>query len=155
METRLVIDASVWVSWFTESDVNYSVSRRWMERYLTAGGLLLAPTLLLVEVAAAISRRVGQPEVARKTVKELFQVSAMRFISPTAALFWAEVEVAADLQLRAGDASYVALARQLNIPLVSWDREQLQKAGSLIATYTPGNYPFQGAPSPSLDNYPL
>jgi hypothetical protein len=63
--------------------------------------------------------------------------------------------MAADLQLRAGDASYVTLARQLNIPLVSWDREQLQKAGSLIATCTPGNYPFQDVPLPSLDNPPL
>jgi predicted nucleic acid-binding protein len=146
METKLVIDASVWVSWFSKSDVNYSASRRWMEQYLTAGGLLLAPTFLLVEVAAAISRRIGQPEVARETVKELFQVPAMRFISPTAALFWAEVEIAADLQLRAGDATYVALARQLNIPLVSWDREQLQKAASLIATYSPSDYPFQNVP---------
>ncbi len=142
METIVVIDASVWVSWFTESDVNYSVSRRWMERYLTAGGLLLAPTFLLVEVAAAISRRIGQPEIARQTVKELFQVPAMRFISPTAALFWAAIELAADLQLRAGDTTYVALACQLNRPLVSWDREQLEKASNFTATYTPGNYPF-------------
>ena len=37
---------------------------------------------------------------------------------------------------------YVALAHQLNIPLVSWDKEQIQKASSLITTYTPENYIF-------------
>jgi predicted nucleic acid-binding protein len=58
-------------------------------------------------------------------------------------LIQAAVEVATDLQLRAGDAIYVALAHQLNIPLVSWDREQLQRAESLVSTYTPDNYTFQ------------
>ena len=58
-------------------------------------------------------------------------------------LVWAAVEVAADLKLRTGDATYVAVAHQLNIPLVSWDKEQLQRAGSLVSTYTPDNYTFQ------------
>jgi predicted nucleic acid-binding protein len=52
------------------------------------------------------------------------------------------VDVAINLQLRAGDAIYVALARQLNIPLISWDKEQLQKASTIITTYTPDTYTF-------------
>ena len=53
------------------------------------------------------------------------------------------VDIASDLQLRAGDATYVAVAYKLKIPLVSWDKEQLQRGGNLIATYTPGTYPFE------------
>jgi len=34
-----------------------------------------------------------------------------------------------------------ALAQQLNIPLVSWDKEQLRKASNLLTTYTPDTYP--------------
>jgi len=55
----------------------------------------------------------------------------------------AAVTIAADLQLRAGDATYVAVAHQLNIPLISWDKKQLQRAESLVSTYTPDNYAFQ------------
>ena len=45
--------------------------------------------------------------------------------------------MAADHQLRGADAFYVAVAAQLNIPLVSWDREQLQRASALITTTMP------------------
>jgi predicted nucleic acid-binding protein len=45
--------------------------------------------------------------------------------------------LAADLQLRGPDATYVAVAHHLNIPLVTWDKEQLHRAARLIATSTP------------------
>ena len=60
-----------------------------------------------------------------------------------AALVQAAVEVATNLQLRAGDSTYVALAHQLHIPLISWDKEQLQRARTLVATYAPGDYALQ------------
>ncbi len=142
MGATVVVDASVWVSWFISEDVNHHASIVWIERYITEGGIIAAPAFLLIEVAAAVSRQARQPAVGRGTVRDLYHVRAMRFTSPDPLLFWTAVEVAADLQLRAGDAIYVALARQSNIPLVSWDREQLQRARSLIATYTPNDYPF-------------
>ncbi len=155
MDESVVVDASVWVSAFMSNDVNHLASRLWIERYISEGGLIVAPTFLMIEVAAAVSRQARQSAAGRGAVKSLYYVPAIRWRSPDSASFWAEVEMAADLQLRAGDASYVTLARQLNIPLVSWDREQLQKAGSLVATYTPSNYPFQDVPLPSFDNPPL
>ena len=69
------------------------------------------------------------------------------------ALVQAAVDAATDLQLRAGDAIYVALAHQMNIPLVSWDKEQLQRARSLIATYTPENYVFPDDSEKSNDGH--
>ena len=36
-------------------------------------------------------------------------------------------DVAADLRLRGADATYVAAAQELNLPLVSWDREQIER----------------------------
>ena len=54
-----------------------------------------------------------------------------------ATLVQVAVNVAADLQLRAGDAIYVAAARKMNIPLVSWDKEQLAKGEyQLTGLYT-------------------
>ena len=142
MSTTVVVDASVWVSWLITSDVNHESSLLWIVRYLAEGGLLVAPALMLIEVAAAISRQLRDSNLARETVKNLSDAREIRIDSMDTTLIWAAVEVATNLQLRAGDATYVALAHQLNIPLVSWDKEQLQRAGSLVATYTPCEYVF-------------
>ncbi len=48
-------------------------------------------------------------------------------------------KIAANHQLRGADALYVAVAAQLNIPLVSWDKEHLSRASNLITTYTPAS----------------
>ena len=60
MDEKVVVDASVWVSSLQQQDVNHAARRLWMEKCITQGGLLIAPTVLLIEVAAAISRRTGE-----------------------------------------------------------------------------------------------
>jgi predicted nucleic acid-binding protein len=142
MDATVVIDASVWVSRLVHQDTNHYASRLWVTRYIAAGGFLVAPTLLVIEVAASISRQTGQLALAKAEAKNLYSIPSIRLMPLDSELVWAAVEVAADLQLRTGDATYVAIAHQLNIPLVSWDKEQLQRAGSIITTYTPGTYTF-------------
>lgn len=142
MGAVVVVDASVWVSRLVPQDVNHDASRLWLERYIIEGGLLVAPALLLIEVAAAISRQTGQSALSKQAVRYLQYVRAMRFVPLDSTVAETAVEVAADLQLRAGDATYVAVARLLSIPLVSWDREQVERSKSVTATYTPGSYTF-------------
>src|SRR5712692_10564350 len=114
MDVSVVVDASVWASGFIDRDVNNNTSRLWLQRYITEGGIIVAPTFLLIELAAAVSRQAGQPTVGLSAVRDVFYIRAMHFQSPNPPLFWAAVEIAAGLPLRAGDAIYVALARQLN-----------------------------------------
>ncbi|MSQ13676.1 MAG: hypothetical protein EXR47_06065 [Dehalococcoidia bacterium] len=45
--------------------------------------------------------------------------------------------VASTLRLRGADAVYVALARRLGMPLVTWDREQRGRVAPTICTMTP------------------
>ena len=142
MSVSLVVDASVWVSWLRPIDINHDPSFIWMERYFAKGGFLVAPAFLLVEVAASISRQTGQVMRAREAINQLRAISKIQIIAMDSALVQAAVDVAINLQLRAGDAIYVALAHQLNVPLVSWDKEQLQKASTTITTYTPATYVF-------------
>ena len=113
-----------------------------MERCIAKSGLLVAPAILLVEVAASISRQTGQVMRAREAINQLRAISKIQIATMDSVLMQAAVDVAINLQLRAGDAIYVALAHQLNVPLVSWDKEQLQKASTIITTYTPATYVF-------------
>jgi len=45
--------------------------------------------------------------------------------------------VAANLGLRGADAVYIALAQQLGVTLVTWDREQLTRGAAMVLTRTP------------------
>jgi predicted nucleic acid-binding protein len=140
MEKAVVVDASVWVSRLIPSDVNYDASHLWMEQYKTTKKLMVSPAILLIEVAAAISRQTGRPELAKEAISNLNGLSTIRIIPLDDKLLHLSINIAADLQLRAADAIYVAVALELNIPLVSWDKEQLRKASGRLTTYTPDTY---------------
>jgi predicted nucleic acid-binding protein len=143
MDGSVVIDASVLVSWIVSNDANHDDSHFWMKRYRAIGGLLIAPAFAMIEVAAAIARQSRQPALAKAATKDLYLVRTLRIVPLDTILVRSAVDVASDLQLRAGDATYVAVAYNLKIPLVSWDKEQLQRGGNLITTYTPSTYPFE------------
>lgn len=143
MPVKVVIDASVWVSQLMTDDAHHKASKIWAEQFTDSGSILVMPAFLLIEVAASVSRVTGQPDPSRAAIAKINGSSAMEIIDIDSPLIQASVNVAADLRLRAGDATYVALAYQLNIPLVSWDKEQLERASSLITTYTPESYIFE------------
>ncbi len=142
MHPTLVVDASVVVSQASSHESRHKESTDWLDLYLSADGLLIEPALILVEVASAISRQTGQTMLAQHIVQTLNQSATFSIVPLDAALLDEAVRMASNLGLRAGDAIYVALAHQLGIPLVSWDKEQLQRSSGLIETYTPDNYPF-------------
>ena len=142
MYASVVLDASVWVSWLRPSDINHGASKIWLDQYIARDGLLVEPALLLIEVAASISRQTGQAMRAKEAINTLRSISKIQIVPLDSVLVQVAVDTAIDLQLRAGDSIYVALAHRLNIPLVSWDKEQLQRARSLIVTFTPDSYVF-------------
>ncbi|CAN5628687.1 hypothetical protein BH23CHL4_BH23CHL4_03380 [soil metagenome] len=45
--------------------------------------------------------------------------------------------VALGVGIRGSDVIYVALAQRLELPLVTWHREQLERAGQIIEVLTP------------------
>ena len=55
---------------FHPKDPHHQASRHWLEQYVASGDLLVAPMLFLAEVAGAISRGTGEPDLARRAVEE-------------------------------------------------------------------------------------
>jgi predicted nucleic acid-binding protein len=143
MNVSVVIDASVLVSWFVTYDANHDASYQWMKRYRAIRGLLVVPSFAIIEVAAAIARQSRQSALAKAAIKDMYSVSTLRIAPLDSILVHSAVDIASDLQMRAGDATYVAVAYKLKIPLVSWDKEQLQRGSGLLTTYNPGTYPFE------------
>ncbi len=132
-----VVDASVWVSRLVPQDAHHGASRRWLEARGAAGDLLVAPVLLLAEVAGAVARRTGAPELGHRAVEGLLRFPNLRLVSLDRRLGREMGRLAADLRLRGADAAYVAVAAHLGLPLVTWDQEQALRAASHIPVRTP------------------
>lgn len=132
----IVVDASVIIGALLSGDEHYVRSRDWLGQYLLAGGQIIAPTILLSEVAGAITRRTSEVYGAL-AVDGLRNLSSLKLHQITRKLALESAELAIDLGLRGADAIYVAVASRLNIPLVSWDREHLERAALRITVYQP------------------
>jgi predicted nucleic acid-binding protein len=133
----VVIDASVWVAFFLRMDVSHAASYQWIDQHTAKGGIIVAPAILLTEVAAAISRRLGQPQTAINAANTIEQLSSTQVLPMDSILMQEATNIAATLRLRGADAIYVAVAKQLNIPLLTWDTEQLTRPVGVITTMTP------------------
>ncbi len=133
----IVVDATVWVSRLVRQDVFHQQSRHWLNAHTAAGGRLVAPLLLPAEVSGAVSRRTGDPTLARRAVASLLRVSSLRLVPLDPQLGRAAADLAADLGLRGADAVYVATAHALHLPLLTWDEDQRDRAGRVIAVFSP------------------
>jgi predicted nucleic acid-binding protein len=132
-----VIDASVMVSILHPPDVFHGVSRQWFVRHLNAGGTLIAPYLLLSEVAGVISRETRNPDLGLQAIHWLEALPELTLFPVDAALSFQAAEIAASLALRGADAQYVALAAQHGLPLITWDRQQRERSSQRIDAQQP------------------
>lgn len=133
----IVVDASVWLSFLVESDVNHAASRRWLSELLATGEAIAAPILLPAEVGGAIARQTGRPDLGLKTIDRLLGIPNLRLVSLDHGLGIQAARLAATQRLRGADAVYVAVAVALGVPLVSWDKEQLARAQDVVVAAAP------------------
>ncbi len=118
-------------------DAHHAVTRRWLEGWVNDGGHVVAPLLLLAEVGGAIARQTGRVSLGRRAVADILGDPTVDLISIDRPLAEDAARLAADLRLRGADAIYVAVAPRLAVPLLTWDREQAERARGVVATRTP------------------
>jgi predicted nucleic acid-binding protein len=133
----IVVDASVWVSRLIPQDIFHDFSRSWLQYCLSNGEDLVAPILLAMEVAGAVSRRTGDADLAKRTLRQMMSSGIVRFLPIDHRLGQSAADLASDLGLRGADAAYVAAAYLLGIPLVTWDREQRLRSHGVVIALTP------------------
>lgn len=133
----VVIDTSVWVSRVLTWDRNNAAAQAWVQQYLLGRGRLTAPALLVTEVAAAVSRQTKLPTLAHQIATHLYSMPGMNLTPVDQQLINTATDLAANLGLRGADSLFVALAQQLSIPLVTFDKEQLTRPAGIITTVRP------------------
>ena len=132
MSPYIVIDASLWVARLVEGDAFHQISRRWLEAQRAEGKRFLSPALLMVEVAAAISRRTAKPALARRAVVVLQKLPDLRLVAMDQNIVQMAADVASELGVRGADAFYIAVAQHLNLPLATLDVDQRERAKQII-----------------------
>ena len=133
----MVVDASVVVSRLVPNDIHHDASRKWLMRHVADGRLLIAPTLLLAEVAGAVARRTGKARLARRAVAAVLRLPALRLVPLDEALASAAANLAGQLRVRGADAVYIAAAAALRVPLATWDLEQRERAALVVEIFEP------------------
>ena len=132
-----VIDASVYVALVNAHEKEHASSWAWFEQARAAGESFVAPVILLAEVAAALSRGMGDPTLAHRVVQQLAHAEVVELIPITMAMAEQAAEIAAEHRIRGCDALYLALADQLSDTLVTLDRQQLERGAALVTIRAP------------------
>jgi predicted nucleic acid-binding protein len=126
-----VLDASVWVARLVPQDEFHQAVKEWMAYQRQEDGQFVSPSLLLAEVAGAISRRTNA-SFGRRALHQLSILPGLRIVEMKNALMQTAADLAANLGLRGADSVYVAVAKQLDIPLLTLDIEQKERASTEI-----------------------
>lgn len=132
-----VIDASVITSWFNAMDINFERAERWLTGSQAISETWNVPSIILAEVAAALSRATDDPEEAQLAVRRFARLSNVRIFPVAEVHAFRSAEVAANQRIRGCDAVYVALAVELNDQLITFDRQQLERARDTVTVIQP------------------
>ena len=132
-----VVDASVCTAFFNARELQHVPSRNWFREATKGDELVVAPVILVAEVAAALGRGLGDSELADHAVSILLARRWVELFPVTQALATRAAKVAAEQKIRGCDAIYVALAQQLGMGLVTLDGDQLDRGAAVVQTRTP------------------
>ncbi len=126
---KALLDASVAIPYVHSEDVSPAV-RRWLVRWMAAGSTLIVPHHFWLEVVNSLARRHRHEGVSiLEAVHELrrLPIETVELDEPAIVLV---IDATERYGLTAYDAQYVALAEQLDVPLVTLDRRLAAAAGS-------------------------
>ena len=132
-----VVDASVCSAFFNARELQHVPSRSWFREARKGDELIVAPVILLAEVASALGRGLGDPELAEYAVGVLLARRWVELFPVTQALAIRAAKIAAGQKIRGCDAIYVGLAQQLGMELVTLDGDQLDRGAAVVRTRTP------------------
>ena len=132
-----VVDASVFVSIHHAGDRFHKRCAAWLEKALERGDSLTAPNLLAIESAASLRRLTGEESLAAEAVEELIEGGWIRLFPLTRDRALAAAALAGATGVRGADAVYLALARELDEPLITLDRLQLERGRNAAIVQRP------------------
>lgn len=133
----IVLDPSVLVASVSQMEDGHQVSRALMRQLAASPIQILMPVIGLPELASGLGRgRRSQPTAFRLLAR--FRETPNLHLRPVfEPLADAAAELALSHRIKGCDAVYVALAREMQIPLITLDQEQAKRAPVEVRALTP------------------
>ncbi len=147
MGSLYTIDASVFLNAFNPFEAGHQDSHRLLAWLQGQAIPVIAPTLLLPEVAAAIARGRDDEALAREFAAALTRLPHLVLVPLDATLARQAAEVAAQHRLRGSDAVYAAVALRFGSTLVTLDRQQRERVDRALSTRYPAEILAEIAPT--------
>jgi predicted nucleic acid-binding protein len=113
----------------------------WIAGQIDRGATVVSPVLALPEIAGAVARRTSRESLGMRATEMVLRLPNIRLVPLDLRLSRLAADIAARLRVRGADAVYVGLAKALNIPLLTWDREQTERARPEIDVIAPDGPP--------------
>jgi predicted nucleic acid-binding protein len=136
-EPAFVIDASVFVADAQPHEPFHAEANLLLETLADQECVLHAPAIVLPEIAAALARGAGDPDLAREAVSLYRQWPGVRITPVDEVLGGLAADVAAGSPIRGCDAVYMALAYLEQAVLVTLDGQQRERAPTNVTACTP------------------
>lgn len=133
------VDASVHVSALNPAEADSATSQAFLALVRQHRISLFCPTLLLVEVAAAVARAFDDADRAVALAEALRGLPNQTLVPLDESLADCAVVLAATARLRGADAIYAAVAQQYGTTLITLDRQQLDRLSPLVSTALPAD----------------
>jgi predicted nucleic acid-binding protein len=133
------IDASVHMSALNPAEADSATSQAFLTLVRQHRIPLFCPTLLLVEVAAAVARAFDDADRAVALAHALRGLPNQTLVLLDEDLADRAVALAATARLRGADAIYAAVAQQYGTTLITLDRQQLDRLPPLVSTALPAD----------------
>ena len=137
MARLYTIDASVFLNAFNPYEMGHQESHRLLTRLQEQSAPIIVPTLLLPEVAAAVSRGREDEDLAREFAAALSRLPHLVLVPLDTALAQQAAGVAAQYHLRGSDAVYAAVALRFGSTLITLDREQRERVAEALTSRYP------------------
>jgi predicted nucleic acid-binding protein len=131
------VDASVYVNALNPTEADSVNSRAFLDLVLMRGEEVIEPTLLRVEIAAALTRALAEPQLAVEMADAVSALPGHAWRMLDESLAEESAALAAEHRLRGADAIYAAVARREGRTLVTRDRQQLERLSGVVPTLTP------------------
>jgi predicted nucleic acid-binding protein len=133
----VTLDASVFVNAFSPTETGSDTSVKLLDQLRQNGIVVVVPTLLLPEIAAAIARKQGQVDLALVLTDQVRKLPNLTLVPLDEALAESSAETAAHHRLRGSDAVYAAVALRFGSLLVTLDFEQSERLKDILSVHSP------------------
>jgi len=134
---RYTVDASVFVNAFNPHEEGHAESLRLLTAIQQHADPIVAPALLIPEIASAVARASGDTVGALDYALATAGLAHLTLVTLTPAIARLAAELATTDRLRGADAVYLAVARRYGTTLVSRDEEQRTRGSAVAICQTP------------------